>query len=116
MTVVAVSGLAVATIIGPGIAQADPQDCAIRHDAFSASATCFDTGAPAGREYTLAVECWGLHGIPNRFPFYAVGPYTSSTRSFVPTDQASGNCSSSWGMPTLNVGVVTGAHVEIYRQ
>lgn len=116
VSAVAVSGLAFATVIGSGTAHAGPQDCAIQRDAFSAAATCHDTDAPPGREYVLVVDCWGLHGIPNAFPFYAVGPYSSSTRSFVPTDQASGNCSTNWGAPALNVGVVTDAHVEIYRQ
>lgn len=113
---VAVSGLAFATIIGSGTAQADPQDCAIGRDAFSATATCNDTDAPPGREYVLITECWGLHGIPNAFPFYSIGPYSQSTRSFVPTGRDTGGCGTSWGAPSWNVGVITDAHVEIYRQ
>lgn len=116
VTTVVVSGLAFATIVGSGIAQAAPRDCTIQRDAFAASGTCHDNDAPPGREYFLSIDCWGLHGIPNAFPFYAVGPYTASTRSFLPTDRASANCSTSWGAPALNVGVVTNAHVEIYRQ
>lgn len=111
-----ISGLVFASIIGSGTAQAAPQDCAVRWDALSASASCADTDAPPGREYMLIVECWGVHGIPNAFPFYAIGPYSQSTRSFVPTGGAAGGCSMSWGAPTLNAGLVTGAHVEIYRQ
>ena len=116
VTAALVSGLAVAAIIGSGTAHADPQACVIQRDAFSATATCHDTGAPAGREYALIVDCWGLHGIPNAFPFYAVGPFSQSTRSFVPTGQAIGACGTNWGAPSLNVGVITNAHVEIYRQ
>lgn len=111
-----ISGLAVASIVGSGVASAGPQDCAVAHDPFSASVTCHDTGAPPGREYYLSIECWGLHGIPNAFPFYAVGPYNASTSSFGPTGQASGTCSSGWGAIVPNVGVVTGAHVETYVQ
>jgi uncharacterized oxidoreductase len=48
------------------------------HDYFSAAVTCHDTGAPPRREYNLSIECWGLHGIPNAFPFYATGPYSAS--------------------------------------
>ncbi|WP_235581622.1 hypothetical protein [Rhodococcus sp. Leaf278] len=113
---VVVSGLAFTAIIGAGVSHADTQDCSISHDAFGASATCQDANAPAGREYILITECWGFHFVPNRFPIPAVGPYTSSSRSFVPTGQASGNCGSSWGQPTSTLGVVTGAHVETYRQ
>lgn len=109
-----ISGLAAASIVGSGVASASPQDCDASHDAFSASVTCHDTGAPPRREYFLSIECWGLHGIPNAFPFYAVGPYTASTDSFGPTGQASGTCSSGWGSIVPNVGVVTGAHVVTY--
>lgn len=48
-TAAVVSGLAFTAIIGSGTAQADPQDCVIQRDAFSATATCHDTDAPAGR-------------------------------------------------------------------
>lgn len=109
-------GLATASISTSGVASAGPQDCAVVHDSFSASVTCHDTGAPPRREYFLSIECWGFHGIPNAFPFYAVGPYTASTSSFGPTGQASGTCSSGWGALVPNVGVVTGAHVETYVQ
>ena len=123
-----VAGLAVAAFIGTGaaqaggqpivqpVAQAGPQNCTVHWDAFSATANCDDTGAPAGREYALIVDCWGLHGIPNAFPLYAVGPYSQTSRSFGPTGQATGGCSTNWGAPTLNAGVITNAHVEIYRQ
>ena len=113
---VIVSGLAFATIAGTGVADAAPQDCLIARNAFSATATCQDADAPAGREYTLVVDCWGLHFIPDRFPFAEVGPYSTGTRWFVPTGQATGNCSESWGGSPMSIGVVTGAHVEIYRQ
>jgi len=116
VTAAVVSGLAFAATIGSGTAQADSQDCVIQRDAFSATATCHDTDAPPGREYALIVDCWGLHGIPNAFPFYAIGPFSQSSRSFVPTGQATGACSTNWGAPSLNAGVITNAHVEIYRQ
>ncbi|WP_267616510.1 hypothetical protein [Gordonia bronchialis] len=109
------SGVACATVVTAGAAHADTRNCDVRWDALGASATCHDTHAPKGREYVLIVECWGVHGLPNRFPLYGVGPYEQSSRWFVPTGRASGNCSTSWGAPSLNVGVVTGAHVEIYR-
>ncbi|MFE7417620.1 hypothetical protein [Rhodococcus sp. NPDC057529] len=116
ITTAAVSGLAFAAIIGSGTAQAALQDCVIQRDAFSATATCHDTDAPPGREYALIVDCWGLHGIPNAFPFYAIGPFSQSSRSFATTGQATGSCSTNWGAPSLDAGVVTDAHVEIYRQ
>ncbi|PTR30563.1 hypothetical protein C8K36_102414 [Rhodococcus sp. OK519] len=115
VTAVVVSGLACATFIGSGAAQADPADCGVRWDPFNATATCHDIDAPPGREYVLIVDCWGLHGIPNAFPFYAIGPYTQSSRSFVPTGEAAGACGTNWGAPSLNAGVITNAHVEIYR-
>lgn len=111
-----VSGLAFATIVGSSTAHADPQDCTIQRDAFNATATCHDADAPPGREYALIVDCWGLHGIPNAFPLYAVGPYSQSSPSFVPTGQASGTCGTNWGAPSYNLGVITGAHVDVYRQ
>ncbi|MEE3853129.1 hypothetical protein VZC37_22520 [Gordonia sp. LSe1-13] len=111
-----VAALTIGLLAGAGEAHAGVNDCDVRWNALGASAVCHDTGAPQGREYVLIVECWGLHGVPNRFPLYTVGPYTQSSRWFVPTGQASGNCSTSWGAPSFNAGVVTGAHVEIYRQ
>ncbi|MFD6896423.1 hypothetical protein ACFWB0_17960 [Rhodococcus sp. NPDC060086] len=111
-----VSGLAFAAIIGSGTAQAAPQDCAIQQDPFNATVTCHDADAPPGREYALIVDCWGLHGIPNAFPLYAIGPYSQSSPSFAPTGQASGTCGTNWGVPSYNLGVITGAHVDIYRQ
>lgn len=111
-----VAAVVAGLVVGAGNADARTDKCDVRWNALGASVTCHDTGAPPSREYVLIVECWGLHGIPNRFPLYAVGPYSQSSRWFVPTGRASGNCSSSWGAPSLNVGVVTGAHVGVYRQ
>lgn len=111
-----VSGVAFAAIIGSGTAGADPGDCVIQRDLFGATAACHDAAAPAGREYVLVVDCWGLHGIPNAFPLYAIGPYSQSSRSFAPTGGSEGGCSTNWGAPTLNAGVITNAHVEIYRR
>ncbi|MFE4502375.1 hypothetical protein ACFRFQ_21195 [Rhodococcus sp. NPDC056743] len=116
VTATVVSGLALAATIGSGTAQADPQDCVVERNVFSAMATCHDTDAPPGREYALIVDCWGIHGIPNAFPFYAIGPYSQSSPSFVPTGRGTGGCSTNWGVPSLNVGVVTNAHVQVYRQ
>lgn len=104
----------VGLLAGAGGAHADTPRCDVRWDAVGASAVCRDTTAPRGREYVLIAHCWGLHGIPNAFPLYAVGPYTQSSRWFIPTGRASANCTTSWGVPSGNVGVVTGAHVEIY--
>ncbi|MCJ0903655.1 hypothetical protein [Rhodococcus sp. ARC_M6] len=115
-TATVVSGLAFAAIVGSGTAQADAQDCVIQRDVFSAAATCHDADASPGREYVLIVECWGVHGIPNAFPLYAIGPYSQSSRSFVPTGQGAGGCSTNWGAPSLNAGVIVNARVEIYRQ
>ncbi|CAM2890284.1 Secreted protein [Prescottella defluvii] len=115
VTAVAVSGLAFATVVGSGTAQADPAPCVVQWDPFNASATCQDTGASPGREYVLVVDCWGLHGIPNAFPLYAIGPYSQSSRSFAPTGRETGACGTNWGAPSFNLGVITGAHVETYR-
>ncbi|MFD4466669.1 hypothetical protein ACFWPA_00065 [Rhodococcus sp. NPDC058505] len=114
-TAVAVSGLAFVGVVGSGTAQADPAPCVVQWDAFTAAATCHDTGAPPGREYALVVDCWGLHGIPNAFPLYAIGPYSQSSPSFAPTGQATGACGTNWGAPSMNLGVITGAHVATYR-
>ncbi len=113
---VAAFGIAFATFIGSGTAQSAPADCVVQWDPFNATATCHDIDAPPGREYVLIVDCWGLHGIPNAFPLYAIGPYSQSSSSFVPTSQTTGGCGTNWGAPSLNVGVITNAHVEIYRQ
>ncbi|MFC4604395.1 hypothetical protein [Rhodococcus kronopolitis] len=115
VTAVAATGFAFATLIGSGTAQADPAECGVQWNAFNATATCHDTDAPAGREYALIVDCWGLHGIPNAFPLYAIGPYSQSSPSIAPTGQAMGNCGTNWGAPSMNVGVITNARVEIYR-
>lgn len=67
VAVTAGSVLGFAEVIGSGTAQAAPQDCTVTRDLFSATATCHDADAPAGREYALVVECVGLHMVPNAF-------------------------------------------------
>jgi hypothetical protein len=64
----AVSMLGFAAVISAGTAQAAPQDCTVTRDLFGATAACHDVDAPAGREYALIVECFGLHGVPHAFP------------------------------------------------
>lgn len=55
--------------------------------------TCHDVDAPAGREYALIVDCFGLAGIPNAFPFMAFGPYGGSGNgSFSPSGQGTASC------------------------
>ncbi len=104
----AVSGFA--TVFGAGVAHAAPQDCAVSRDLVGATATCHDDG-PAGREYTLVVECFGLHGVPNAFPLMAIGPYRGSWNgSFGPSGQGSASC-----LGPLSVGTATDAYVAIYR-
>ncbi|WP_290052560.1 hypothetical protein [Nocardia nova] len=104
-----VSGFA--TLLGSGVADAAPQDCAVSRDLFGATATCHDDG-PAGREYALIVECFGLHGIPGAFPLMAVGPYGGSWNgSFGPTGQGTASC-----LGPMSVGTATNAYVKIYRE
>jgi hypothetical protein len=111
VTIAAVSGLGFAAVIGAGAAQAAPQDCAITRDLTSATATCHDNGAPAGREYALIVECFGLHGVPNAFPLMAIGPYNGSwSGSFSPSGHGTASC-----LGPLSAGTATNAHVAIYR-
>ncbi|MEV0248854.1 hypothetical protein AB0H76_19785 [Nocardia sp. NPDC050712] len=111
VTTAAILGLGVSAVIGSGAAQAAPQDCTVTRDLISASATCHDTDAPAGREYYLVVECFGLHGIPNAFPLMAIGPYKGSwSGSFSPSGQGNASC-----MGSYSVGTTTGAYVTIYR-
>ncbi|WP_245669416.1 hypothetical protein [Nocardia speluncae] len=108
VTAVAVSGFA--TVLGTGSAQAAPQDCAVTRDLVGASATCFDDG-PAGREYALIVECFGLHGVPNAFPLMAIGPYQGSwSGSFGPSGNGTASC-----LGPMSVGTATNAYVKIYR-
>lgn len=104
-----VSGFA--TALGSGVAQAAPQDCAVSRDLFGATAACHDIG-PAGREYALIVECFGLHGIPNAFPLMAVGPYRGSWNgSFGPSGAGTASC-----LGPMSVGTATNAYVTIYRE
>lgn len=107
----AVSVLGFAAVIGSGTAQAAPQDCVVTRDLFGATAACHDTGTPAGREYTLVVECVGLHGVPNAFPLMAIGPYRGSwSGSFAPSGQGTATC-----LGPTSVGTATNAYVAIYR-
>lgn len=99
-----------ATVFGAGAAQAAPQDCTVTRDLTGASATCYDEG-PAGREYALIVECFGLHGVPNAFPLLAIGPYQGSwSGSFGPSGHGQASC-----LGPLSVGTATNAYVRIYR-
>ncbi|WP_232330385.1 hypothetical protein [Nocardia fusca] len=108
---VTVSILGFATVIGSGTAQAAPQDCTVTRDLFGATAACHDLDAPAGREYALIVECFGLHGVPNAFPLMAIGPYQGSwSGSFPPTGQGAATC-----LGPTSIGPATNAYVTIYR-
>ncbi|MET8797575.1 hypothetical protein ABZV91_14200 [Nocardia sp. NPDC004568] len=98
-------------VLGAGAAHAAPQDCVVTRDLVGATATCHDGDAPAGREYALIVECFGLHGIPNAFPLMAIGPYQGSwSGSFAPSGQGSASC-----LGPMSIGTTTNAHVTIYR-
>ncbi|WP_245677044.1 hypothetical protein [Nocardia acidivorans] len=111
VTSAAVVGLGFAAVIGSGTAQAAPEDCVITRDLTGATASCHDDDAPAGREYALIVDCWGLHGVPNAFPLMAVGPYSGSwSGSFSPSGTGAASC-----LGPFSVGTATGAHVAIYR-
>ena len=111
VTIAAVSGLGFAAVIGAGTAQAAPQDCAITRDLTSATATCHDNGAPAGREYTLIVECVGIHPVQNAFPLMTFGPYNGSWGgSFSPSGHGTASC-----IGPTSIGTATNAHVVIYR-
>jgi hypothetical protein len=111
VTAAAVSVLGFATVIGSGTAQAAPQDCVVTRDLFTATATCHDEDAPPGREYTLVVECVGLHGVPNAFPLMAIGPYRGSwSGSFSPSGQGTASC-----LGPTSIGTTTNAYVAIYR-
>lgn len=103
-----VSGFA--AVLGSAAAQAAPQDCVVTRDLASATATCHDD-APVGREYTLIVECFGLHGVPNAFPLMAIGPYRGSwSGSFGPSGHGTASC-----LGPLSIGTATNAYVTIYR-
>ncbi|WP_052372634.1 hypothetical protein [Nocardia otitidiscaviarum] len=107
----AASVLGCAAVFGVGTAHAAPEDCTVTRDLFSASAACHDADAPAGREYSLVVECFGLAPIPNAFPLMAIGPYQGSwSGSFSPSGGGTSSC-----LGPLSVGTVTNAYVRIYR-
>lgn len=111
ITIGAMSVLGAVAVIGSGTAHAAPQDCVVTRDLFGARAACHDTGAPVGREYTLVVECVGLHGVPNAFPLMAIGPYQGSwSGSFAPSGQGTATC-----MGPTSIGTATNAYVAIYR-
>ncbi|MGY2061482.1 hypothetical protein ACW9HQ_41970 [Nocardia gipuzkoensis] len=112
VTAAAVSVLGFTAVIGSGTAQAAPQDCVVTRDLFGATAACHDDDAPAGREYTLIVECVGLHGIPNAWPLMAIGPYRGSWGgSFAPSGQGAATC-----LGPSSIGTATNAYVAIYRE
>ncbi|MGW5384902.1 hypothetical protein [Nocardia sp. NPDC003963] len=111
IAVAAVTSSGFAAVLGSGTAQAAPQDCTVTRDLVGASAVCHDADAPAGREYALIVECFGLHGVPNAFPLMAIGPYQGSwSGSFAPSGQGTASC-----LGPLNIGTATNAYVKIYR-
>src|SRR6266568_1520867 len=104
VTAAAVSGLGIVAIIGSGTAQAAPQDCVITRDLTSATATCHDADAPRGREYTLIVECFGLHSVPYAFPLMEIGPYNGSWGgSFSPSGHGAASC-----IDSISIGTATG--------
>ncbi len=110
IAVVAASVAAFPTVLGSAAAQAAPQDCVVTRDLVGATATCHDD-APAGREYALTIECFGLHGVPNAFPLMAVGPYRGSwSGSFSPSGTGTASC-----LGPMSVGTATNAQVVIYR-
>lgn len=103
------SGIAAVVLIGPGSAQAAPQDCVVSRDLFGASATCQPDGG--GSNYVLKVECFGLYAN-GPFPLYGVGPYTSLSYPFTPDGQRiSTGCT---GMGPGVVAVATNASVIYY--
>ncbi len=105
------SALGFVSVVGAGTAGAAPQDCVVTRDLFSATATCNDTDAPAGREYSLIIECVGLHADPTALPLVAFGPYEGSWNgSFAPTGQGTATCSG-----PVSIGAATNAYVAIYR-
>ncbi|GAA5046532.1 hypothetical protein [Nocardia callitridis] len=105
-----VSVLGFSAVIGAGVAQAGPENCVVTKGLTSASASCHDPDAPARREYKVTVECWGLHVIPNAFPFMAIGPYRGGWGgSFGPTGQGQSSC-----ITGLDIGTATNAWVDIY--
>ncbi|WP_233529216.1 hypothetical protein [Antrihabitans stalagmiti] len=111
VTATAVSVLGFAAVLGSGTAQAAPQDCTVTRDLISATAACHENEFPAGREYSLIVECFGLAPIPNAFPFLAVGPYRGSwSGSFSPNGGGTASC-----LGPLSVGTTTNAYVVVYR-
>lgn len=110
ITVAVATALGFGVVISAGTAQAAPQDCVVTRDLVSATATCHDAGAPPRREYTLVTECFGLHVIPNAFPFLAIGPYRGSWGgSFRPDGHGSATC-----LDGTSVGTATNAYVSVY--
>lgn len=108
----AVSVAAFTTLIGAGAADAAPQDCTVTRDLISATATCHDHNEPAGREYSLVVECYGLHTQPFAFPLPAFGHYQGSwSGSFSPSGHGSASC-----LTPITIGTSTNAYVRIYRE
>ncbi|MER7454076.1 hypothetical protein ABTW96_27745 [Nocardia beijingensis] len=111
ITVAAVSALGFVAVIGSGTAQAAPEDCTITRDLTSATAACHDTDAPAGREYTLVIECFGLAPVPYSFPLMTIGPYRGTwSGSFSPSGGGTASC-----LDAMSFGTVTNAYVRIYR-
>ena len=99
------------TAIGAGAAHAAPEDCTVTRDLFGATATCHDYNEPAGREYSLIVECYGLHNQPFAFPLPAFGHYQGSwSGSFSPSGHGSASC-----LSPITIGTSTNAYVKIYR-
>ncbi|KAF0836577.1 hypothetical protein [Nocardia caishijiensis] len=112
LTVAAASVMGFSAMVGSGVAQAGPQDCVVSRDLVGASVSCHDTGAPASREYSLVVECWGLAGIPNAFPLMGIGPYQGSWSGAIsPTGQGSASC-----IGPYSIGTATNAYVLTYRE
>lgn len=111
IAVAAASAAGFAAVLGAGTAHAAPQDCTVTRDLVGATARCHDGDAPAGREYALIVECFGLHGVPNAFPLMAIGPYQGSwSGSFGPSGQGTASC-----LGPMSIGTATNAYVMIYR-
>ncbi|BCK52999.1 hypothetical protein [Nocardia wallacei] len=111
ITVAAASVLGCVAVFGAGTANAAPEDCTVTRDLVGATAACHDVDAPAGREYSLVVECFGLAPVPFAFPLVTVGPYRGSwSGSFSPSGGGSASC-----LGPMSIGTVTNAYVRIYR-
>ncbi|AYF73439.1 hypothetical protein D7D52_05715 [Nocardia yunnanensis] len=106
---VAISGLGFAAVMGPGTAQAAPQDCQVQKGLFDATATC---AADGGSNYVLHLDCVGLYAS-GPFPLYAVGSYKVLSYPFTPSGASTTVACTGMGPGVL--AVATNAFVEVYN-